>query len=85
MNSKRNGEISSPLTSLLLKEQIKRMYLIKELNVETGETKEIYEEKDDTYILNVQKTGDFQYIFIGYYDWISWLEMIMFHQEIAIQ
>lgn len=52
-------------------EETLRPYLIKELNVETGETKEIYEEKDDTYILNVQKTGDFQYIFIGAYSTLT--------------
>lgn len=42
-----------------------RPHLINSFNIKSGEQKHIYEEKDDTYIVNVAKTGDFQFIFIG--------------------
>lgn len=42
-----------------------RPYLIQSFNRNTQSLENIYEEEDDTYIVNLNKSGDFKYIFIG--------------------
>lgn len=42
-----------------------RPHLISKFNIESGEKELVYEEKDDTYIVNVSRTGNFEYLFIG--------------------
>ncbi|MFT5822988.1 MAG: oligopeptidase B, partial [Crocinitomix sp.] len=42
-----------------------RPYLIRSIDIDSGTIGDIYEEIDDTYIITVNRSGDFQYIFIG--------------------
>ncbi|NOQ75328.1 MAG: prolyl oligopeptidase family serine peptidase [Crocinitomix sp.] len=42
-----------------------RPYLVQSIDINTGIIANIYEEVDDTYIITVNRSGDFQYIFIG--------------------
>jgi len=42
-----------------------RPYLIQSFDRTSGLIKDVYEEKDDTYIVNLDKSADFKYIFIG--------------------
>ncbi len=42
-----------------------RPYLIESFNIENAQIEHVFEEKDDTFIVNLAKTGDFQYLFIG--------------------
>lgn len=42
-----------------------RPHIIRSININTGNIVDVYEEVDDTYIVTVNRSGDFQYIFIG--------------------
>lgn len=42
-----------------------RPHIIRSIDITTGEVKDIYEEIDDTYNITVNRSGDFEYIFIG--------------------
>lgn len=42
-----------------------RPYLIQSINIETKLKKEIYQEEDDTFIVNLNKSSDYNYLFIG--------------------
>ena len=48
-----------------------RPYLISSFSLESGELKDVYEEKDDTYIVSVSRTGNLNYIFIGSYSTLT--------------
>ncbi|WP_035842866.1 S9 family peptidase [Crocinitomix catalasitica] len=42
-----------------------RPHLIKKFDILTAEHADVYEETDETYVVNVNKSGDYKYIFIG--------------------
>jgi len=42
-----------------------RPYLVKSLNIFTGEQHEVYEEKDESFSLSVDTSGDYSFLFIG--------------------
>ena len=46
-------------------EQTLRPYLIESIDRTTGTIKTIYEEKDETYIVNLNKSADFKFLLIG--------------------
>ncbi len=52
-------------------EETLRPYLICKFNLDSGQSENVYEEKDDTYIVSVSRTGDFNYIFIGSYSTLT--------------
>jgi oligopeptidase B len=45
--------------------QTLRPYLIKKFDIVSSVMSEVFEEKDDTFVVNVSKSGDFKFIFIG--------------------
>jgi len=42
-----------------------RPYLIHSIDIETGKTNAVYEEVDDTFIITINRSEDFEHIFIG--------------------
>lgn len=48
-----------------------RPYLVQSFCIDNALRQDVYTETDDTYIVNVNKTGDFNYIFIGSHSTLS--------------